>query len=256
MSHVAVCIESERQLARQGNSRKDRGPITLAVRSALILSLAVSGCTTVRTSPDYSRARPAFESFVIVPAQVVAEEVMPDRTVAEQALMAERISESVSLELEANLRAAGRTVILASPEAGSTAIPELQKSFARAAEQILKDVYTSENSPHFRYSVGESAKRAGERYPSQAIVMALMNARVKSPDHWRQNFVDSATQMALQGSGTVFSRSDADLHLAVIEAATGKIVWFNTLSARTFLKDGTTPAAVRQMVRETFKPFF
>lgn len=241
--------------------------VARAVRSCTFFTVLwlLQGCTTVSTSKDYVPPKqvPAENrsKFVVLPGIVKAEEVVSDSSVGDRPLitesndfLAQRLSESIAAELESNLRQAGFRTRMAEGEAASPAIAKVREAFPKVVEQILKNVYTSVRSETFEYQVPE-AMELGKLYEANSVVLAVLSARLKSGDSWKQNLMDSATQAAVLGTAKVFSRSSVDLHIAVVNAQTGKVTWFNTRGERTLLKDGTTPAAVREMVAETFRPF-
>ena len=168
---------------------------------------------------------------------------------------ASRLSESIALELESSLRRIGYKVKIAEGEEAAPLIEKTADAYGKTVEKILKNVYTSKRSGGFEYDIGPEVKALGKIFSADLVVLAAMTARSKSNASWQQNFKDAAAQAAVFGTAPLFTRSSVDLHVAVVDARTGKISWFNTRSSHTLFKDGTTPAATRRLVAETFRPY-
>lgn len=236
-------------------------PMFLLIVGCLASMILVSGCTTVETAPDYAERKGALTSFVVVPALVDAMVIVSDSSTGYRPLITEenqdeakRLTDAIAVELESSLRRSGARAAILSSGADRAVIDEANQAFARALEQILKAGRSSSRRAASGYAVDEAAA-LGRAQKADAVVLGLLRARAKGADTWRQNFVDSGIQAAIQGSATVFERSTSELHLAVVDAATGKILWHNHRGARTYLKDGTTPGAIRRFVQGTFRPF-
>jgi hypothetical protein len=227
-------------------------------RFLAFLPCLVLGCSTsqtVRTPVAVDKLL----SLSVIPAKVGANIVVSDSSTAyrpmvvvENSQMADRLAWSLSTQLESSLRQNGFTARILEDKELSMQIASIQKAFVKVVDRVqegkVRDEFVRDAT------LSEAASKLAERLEVDAIAVGMMTAQVKSTEAWKQNFVDATIQAVVTGTATVFTRSNTQMHLAVVHSD-GRILWYRSRTTTTLFKDGTTAGAVRKGVEQTFSSF-
>lgn len=218
----------------------------------------ILGCSTTKTV-QAPVAVDKLLSVSVIPAKVGANVVESDSSVAyrpleivENSQMADRLAWAISTQMESSLRQNGFTARILEQEDLKEEITSVQKAFANVVDRVQEGKMREESVSDTALS--EAASKIAERLEVDAIAVAMMTAQVKSSETWKQNFVDATIQAAVTGTATVFTRSNTQMHLAVVHSD-GRILWYRNRTTTTLFKDGTTAGAVRKGVEQTFSSF-
>ena len=155
-------------------------------------------------------------------------------------------------QLESSLRQNGFTARILEDKEFSKQIAAIQQAFSKIVDRVQEGKERDEVVRDAALS--DAATKLAERLEVDAVAVGMMTAQVKSSETWKQNFIDATIQAAVTGTATVFTRSNTQMHLAVVHAD-GRILWYRSRNTTTLFKDGTTAGAVRKGVQQTFSSF-
>jgi hypothetical protein len=202
----------------------------------LVVSL-VSGCVTmtpIRQHPDFANAARQVQTVAILPPDVEYLRIVftgdNERQTDKEQTITQELQEGLETALKKKQYALQPWLSDKQKEANKNASFDLQQvrtAYNEAAKQLFEKPANEEESKNYRVSLGPVVNPVASLVNAEALLYVRYNGFEKSGGQQTKDIVAGVLLGALTGVIPVYAGEGSVLEVALIDGATGDVLWAN-----------------------------
>lgn len=196
-----------------------------------------SGCATttpIRQHPDFASAARKVQSIAILPPDVEHVRIVfngdNERLTEKERTIADQLSQSFEATLKSKQYTVRSSIASKQEEAKKNVDFELQQvrtAYNEAAKQLFEKPANEEESKKYRVSLGPVVNPVASLMEADALLYVRYYGFEKSAGQQAKDIMAGALLAVLTGTAVVRPAEGAALEVALIDGATGDVLWAN-----------------------------